>query len=103
MSRRPFSYARAPNAMAAWRPVTVAAAICLASGCSFMFSEGAPDDRRARESFQCAESYAPPVVDTIAGGLLALGAINAAASKETRGAMSRSIAQPTVRRAQHVA
>ncbi|HEV3032521.1 MAG TPA: hypothetical protein VG319_12825 [Polyangia bacterium] len=103
MSWRPFSYTDAPNAMAAWRPVTVAAAVCLASGCSFMFSEGPPDDHRALESFQCGESYAPPVVDTIAAGVLSLGAINAAATKEMRVAMARPIDQPTVRRDQNVA
>jgi len=89
--------------MAAWRPVTVAAAICLASGCSFMFSEGPPDAHRALESFQCGESYAPPVVDTIAAGLLALGAVSTAANKETRVAMAQPIDQPTVRREQNVA
>jgi hypothetical protein len=68
-----------------------------------MFSEGPPDDRRMLESFQCAESYAPPVADTIAGGLFALGAVNAAAKKEIRVAMARPIDQSTVRREQNVA
>jgi hypothetical protein len=64
----------------------VAAALLLAgsaSGCSFIFSEGAPERHESLENFACGESYAPPVLDTIAAGLLALGAANAASNKDT--------------------
>jgi hypothetical protein len=62
--------------------LVVVVAAPLASGCSFIFSEGAPDNHRSLQSFQCGESYAPPIVDTVAAGLFALGANAAAQNKE---------------------
>jgi hypothetical protein len=53
-----------------------------ASGCSFIFSEGAPERHATLENFTCGESYAPPVLDTAAAGLLGLAALNAAAAKD---------------------
>ena len=81
MARRPFSNTRPPNTTVVC--VVLAVTAPLASGCSFIFSEGAPDDHRARASFQCGESYAPPVVDTIGAGLLALISASDAQNKET--------------------
>jgi hypothetical protein len=81
MARRPFSNTRAPNATA---PSVIALAVVLsaASGCSFIFSEGPPDDHRARTTFQCGESLAPPIVDTVGVGFFALTAVGAQSSKE---------------------
>jgi hypothetical protein len=67
--------------MGGWAAL-VAAALG-ASGCSFIFSEGAPADHRDRATFQCGESYAPPIVDTVAVGVLALSALGAAQDKAT--------------------
>jgi hypothetical protein len=58
------------------------AALAASSGCSFMFSEGAPDRRETLENFACAESNAPPVLDTVGAGLLALSAAGNASNKE---------------------
>ena len=80
MARGPFSRTRAPNTTAAC--VAIAAAASLGSGCSFIFSESAPADHRARASFQCGESYAPPVVDTIGAGAFALLAASAQSAKD---------------------
>jgi hypothetical protein len=83
MRRRPFSATRAPNATRA-PAAAIAVAAVLASGCSFLFSEGAPDDYRARASFQCGDSYAPPLIDSAATGLFALVAVSAAANEDAR-------------------
>jgi hypothetical protein len=53
-----------------------------ASGCSFIFSEGAPERHATLENFTCGESYAPPILDTAAAALLGLSALNAAAAKD---------------------
>ncbi|HVU51058.1 MAG TPA: hypothetical protein VHL80_10255 [Polyangia bacterium] len=53
-----------------------------AGGCSFVFSEGPPDDHLARSTFLCGESHAPPVLDTIGAGLFALTAGSLQAGKE---------------------
>jgi hypothetical protein len=54
-----------------------------ASGCSFIFSEGAPDDHRARATFQCGESPAPPILDTVGAGYLTFRAIGLERDKES--------------------
>jgi hypothetical protein len=97
MRRRPFSSTRARNATATLALVALAASVPVSSGCSFLFSEGAPDNHRALESFQCGDSYAPPIVDTVMGGLLAFGAIGAAANEDKTVAKANPIDQPQVR------
>jgi hypothetical protein len=57
--------------------VAVAMAALTASGCSFLFSEGPPADSARRPYFTCAESYAPPIVDTVIAGLTALAVAGA--------------------------
>jgi hypothetical protein len=52
------------------------------SGCSFIFSEGAPARHETLENFTCGESYAPPILDTAAAGLLGLTAMNTATAKD---------------------
>src|SRR6187549_3645483 len=68
--RRPASAASkdATTALA----LAVMAVAATVSGCSFMFSEGAPADHGRRAYFTCAESLAPPIVDTVVGGLFGL-------------------------------
>jgi hypothetical protein len=51
-------------------------------GCSFIFSEGPPDDHRERTTFQCGESHAPPVLDSVGAALFALSAVGAQSGKE---------------------
>jgi hypothetical protein len=65
--------------------VAVTAALALtAGGCSFLFSEGAPAGHERMENFTCGESRTPPIVDTVATGLLAAGvAVNASNIDET--------------------
>ena len=46
-------------------------------GCSFLFSEGAPGDRTSRPFLSCGESYAPPVLATIAAGVFGLSLVGA--------------------------
>ncbi|HEX4423252.1 MAG TPA: hypothetical protein VH165_35320 [Kofleriaceae bacterium] len=53
------------------------AAVSLHPGCSFLFVSGPPADHARRASFDCSESNAVPVLDTIWAGLNALGAISA--------------------------
>jgi hypothetical protein len=96
MNRRPLSNRRAANATAAWAAVALALAPC-ASGCSFLFSEGAPDRHGNLESFQCGDGYAPPVLDTIAGGLLTLDAIGTAGKKDATVAKAAPLDQPMAR------
>jgi hypothetical protein len=98
MGRRPFSSTRAPNATAVSVALALVAAAIVPCGCSFLFSAGAPDNHRALESFQCGDSYAPPVVDTVVGGLLAFGAIGAAANEDKTVAKANPVDQPQVRR-----
>jgi len=69
----------------------------LAPGCSFLFSEGAPQNHAALESFQCGESYAPPILDTIASGLLTLEAVATAESKSSTVAEKSPLDQPSER------
>jgi hypothetical protein len=84
MSRRLSNNRAAANATAASLAV---AAVLAGPGCSFLFSEGAPENHAALESFTCGESYAPPILDTVASGLLALEAIGTASSKGSTIAM----------------
>jgi hypothetical protein len=49
-------------------------------GCSFLFSEGAPDDHASRVYFACAESYAPPIVDTVVAAVAGLAVVSTAQS-----------------------
>jgi hypothetical protein len=80
MGRRPLSNTRAPNATTA--SVIAVALATSAGGCSFIFSEGAPDDHRTRATFVCGESHVPPILDTVGAGLLALSAVGAQSAKE---------------------
>jgi hypothetical protein len=63
--------------------IAIAVVLSAASGCSFIFSEGPPDDHRARATFQCGESSAPPIVDTVGVGYFAYSAILEQQAKET--------------------
>jgi hypothetical protein len=82
------------NATAA--SVAILAALAT-SGCSFLFSEGAPANHRAVESFSCGESYAPPIVDTVAVGLLGLEALGTASTKSATIAKTDLPDQPAER------
>jgi hypothetical protein len=44
------------------------------SGCSFLFSEGAPYGHEHKLVFDCGDSVVPPILDVVATGLLALEA-----------------------------
>lgn len=46
-------------------------------GCSFLFVKGPPEQHAQMSSFDCSESNAWPVIDTIWAGLNGLGAISA--------------------------
>jgi hypothetical protein len=63
---------------------TAAAAIAMvavtAGGCSFLFSEGPPANSADRAYFTCAESHAPPIIDTVVAGL---GTLTAVLAKRT--------------------
>jgi hypothetical protein len=66
-------------------PVLVVAATLLVSsitGCSFIFSEGPPSRHEALVHFNCGESYAPPVVDTVVSGLMLLSAASIRSSNK---------------------
>ena len=52
------------------------------SGCSFIFSEGPPPNHQQLPYFDCSTSYAPPVLDTIWGGLNGIGALTALGTSE---------------------
>jgi hypothetical protein len=93
MARRPFSNTRAPNATAAWAALVAFGAAALASGCSFIFSEGAPQRHESLSSFQCGESYAPPILDTIAVGLFGVEIVRIAQNEDANVAMSSNPAQ----------
>jgi hypothetical protein len=54
------------------------AAVSLHPGCSFLFVSGPPADHARMASFECSESNAVPVLDTIWAGLNGLGAISVA-------------------------
>jgi hypothetical protein len=60
------------------RTLVVSCLLLLSSGCSFIFSEGPPPQHRALPYFDCSSSYAPPVLDTVWGGINLLGAAMAA-------------------------
>ena len=51
----------------------------LASGCSFIFTDGPPSYHRQLPYFDCSSSYAPPVLDTIWAVASGLGAVAAVA------------------------
>jgi hypothetical protein len=93
MDRRPFSRTRARNATAAWAALVALGTAPLASGCSFIFSEGPPEGHRSLATFQCGESYAPPVLDAIGAGLFALSAVAAAQNEDANVANSANPAQ----------
>jgi hypothetical protein len=57
---------------------TMACALLLHSGCSFLFVHGPPADHARVTTFECSESNAWPVVDVIWAGLNGLGAASAA-------------------------
>jgi len=87
----------------ATRACALAAALALASSCSFMFSEGAPANHRDVPTLSCGDSVAPPVVDNIVGGLAGLASVFTAAKKDQVIAMALPPDQPQVRRDQNVA
>jgi hypothetical protein len=68
-----------------------------APGCSLLFSQGAPENHRALESFSCGESYAPPIVDTVAAGLLGFEALATASTKSATIAKTAADDQPAER------
>jgi hypothetical protein len=100
MSRRLSDNRASANATAAW--LTVAAVIA-GSGCSFLFSEGAPQNHAALESFTCGDSYVPPLLDTVASGLLAVEAVATAATKSSTIATKAPIDQSSERHTLNVA
>lgn len=58
-----------------WSLVTAVAVVAAGlPGCSFIFSEGPPARHEERVHFDCGRSYAPPVLDAISTGVMALGA-----------------------------
>ncbi len=60
------------------------------AGCSWIFTQGPPPaDRESPVYYDCSTSYAPPVLDTIWGGLNALGAISALASSDEKTSQNR--------------
>ncbi len=75
----------------------------VASGCSFMFSEGAPDNHPALATFSCGDQFAPPVVDTVVGGVSAYIAAHAAATEDATVAKAFPQDQGQVRHDQNVA
>jgi hypothetical protein len=80
----------------------ITVALAASSGCSFIFSEGAPDRHETRENFTCGESYAPPVLDTIAAGALGYLAANLASNKESLVAKEAPANQDDTRRSINV-
>lgn len=79
MRSRPLGNKRARNATG-----TIALAAVLGAaggGCGFVFSQGPPDDHGSRLYFDCGESYAPPVLDSIALGASGFAALGAADSE----------------------
>jgi len=62
--------------------IAIAMVAMTAGGCSFLFSEGPPANSADRAYFTCAESYAPPVVDTVFAGLMTLTALVAKRTDE---------------------
>jgi hypothetical protein len=81
MGRRPLSNTRPLNATTASLIAVVIVATSV-GGCSFIFSEGPPDDHRERATFLCGESHAPPVLDSVGAGLFALSAMGLQSGKE---------------------
>jgi hypothetical protein len=53
-------------------------ALMLHSGCSFLFVKGPPDNHAQMATFDCSESRAWPVFDTVWAALNGLGAVSAA-------------------------
>ncbi|HTA19486.1 MAG TPA: hypothetical protein VK989_09350 [Polyangia bacterium] len=99
MSRPLSNNSASANATAAWLAF---AAVLAGPGCSFLFSEGAPVNHATLESFTCGESYAPPILDTVASGLLALEAVTTAATKTSTIAKTSPIDQPSERHSLNV-
>jgi hypothetical protein len=59
------------------RPVVLAATlVTLSPGCSFIFSQGPLPEASHYQQIDCS-GYVPPVLDTIWGGLNAIGALSA--------------------------
>src|SRR5262249_42311950 len=67
MRRRLLGITSAENAMMALTAAMVATG---GGGCSFMFSQGAPAAHARRAFFDCGENLPPPILDTVAAGLL---------------------------------
>jgi hypothetical protein len=76
----------------------IAASLATSSGCSFIFSEGAPDRHETRENFTCGESNAPPVLDSISAGLLALSVAGLTSDQDATVAMKPPSQQDDTRR-----
>jgi hypothetical protein len=64
------------------RPIATLLCLPLAGGCSFIFSEGPPAQHQMMPYFDCSSSYAPPVIDTLWGGLNLVGAFIAMSASE---------------------
>jgi hypothetical protein len=61
-----------------------------------MFSEGAPAHHEERAAFECGESYAPPVLDTVAAGLFGLAALGNATGPRSTGETASGQRQGTI-------
>jgi hypothetical protein len=61
----------------------VIVALLFHSGCSFLFVKGPPEQHAQMWTFDCSESNAFPILDTIWAGLNGLGAITAAGDSTT--------------------
>jgi hypothetical protein len=61
------------------------------AGCSFIFVEGPPARHREMPYFACSTSNAPPVLDTVVGGLAAMSATAPAANTESSARISQAV------------
>jgi hypothetical protein len=76
---------RAKNAPpAAVVAVVAVAALTLAAGCSFLFSEGAPAGHERRAYFDCGESLVPPVADAALSALNGVAAVTAISNRNLK-------------------
>jgi hypothetical protein len=96
MVRRVSNNTVAPNATTCAMAVVLTLALPV-SGCSFLFSEGAPDNYKTRASFSCSATYTPPILDTIATGLFGLSALGTASDKEATVAKASAADQTMTR------
>ncbi|HVZ71105.1 MAG TPA: hypothetical protein VHJ20_01915 [Polyangia bacterium] len=81
MGRAPSDNRRPANATGT-RAAFVWLMVAAAPGCSFLFSEGAPDDHARRATFSCGSSLAPPVLDTIGTGIYSLSLLGQVSAKD---------------------